>query len=425
MHFLSKAMCGTFPLPPGFQKNLYFFVSDFFLIAIALFFLYRVGARLFGGASKYLTGFICAAFLSLVLSQSAAFPLHYFRLAHLFLFVILFCALSESTLFKNRRELVIKAFWILFALSMFECAVGISQYFLQNEIGLKYLGEGYLGGFPTSTGHRWIFDRFFGVAREVKILKRVCGTFLHPNVFGGFMLMAPLITYHLFTLTEERWKRGLFCAAIFFQIFTLFLTFSRAALIGFLLATLVWLFFRRKEKPIVKSVGLIFVLSCTLSLFLLLPALQDRGGVINYNQVAQVSDQGRVVFNDIAIGMVKKHPLMGVGYNNYTLHMQEFSPQKLEPIQFFPVHNIYLLVAAEEGLIGLFLFLLFLGAVIVKALKGSVSPTASSLLAIFVGFLFIGGCDFYLLGSQHGKLMFFLIAGLLNGERRDEFVCIN
>lgn len=424
-HSFSKALCGSFSFPPGFQKNLYLFVSDLFLIALALFFLYRLGARLFAGASKYLTAFFGVALLSLIFSQSSVLPLQYFRLMHLFLFVTLFSLLSAKGLFKNREELVIKAFWIVFALSMFECAVGISQYFLQREMGLKYLGEGYLGGFPTTTGHLWIFDRLFNVVSEVKILKRACGTFLHPNVFGGFMMMAVLITYHLTTLIQERWKRGLFFMAIFFQTFTLFLSFSRAALIALLFATFLWLFLRRREKQVVKSVGSVFVLSSLLSLFLLLPALQDRGGVVNYNEVAQVSDQGRVIFHDIAFEMVKKHPWFGVGYNNYTLRMQEFSSVKLQPVQFFPVHNIYLLVAAEEGLIGLLLFLLFVGAVVVNALKGGISCSGISLLAIFSGFLFIGGCDFYLIGSQHGKLMFFLIAGLLNGERKDEFVSIN
>jgi O-antigen ligase len=257
------------------------------------------------------------------------------------------------------------------------------------------------------------------------MIKRTCGTLLHPNVFGGFLLMAILATYHLLACAKERREKWLFTLAIFLQMFTLFTTFSRAALIALFLATLLWLFLRKGEKAVIKSVAQAFVLSGTFSLFLLLPALQDRGGVVNYNQVAQVSDQGRVVFNDIAFAMIKAHPLLGVGYNSYILHMQEFSSVKLDPIQFFPVHNIYLLVAAEEGLIALFLFLLFLGAVLVKALKSSISFAGISLLAIFVGFLFIGGCDFYLLGSQHGKLMFFLIAGLLHGECQNEFIRIN
>jgi O-antigen ligase len=40
--------------------------------------------------------------------------------------------------------------------------------------------------------------------------------------------------------------------------------------------------------------------------------------------------------------------------------MQDFFNEKLLDWQFQPIHNVYLLIFSEEGIIGIFLFLLFL-----------------------------------------------------------------
>jgi O-antigen ligase len=72
---------------------------------------------------------------------------------------------------------------------------------------------------------------------------------------------------------------------------------------------------------------------------------------------------GRIQLMKNAWAMIKAHPLLGVGLNNFTESMMFFDPSgimaKLFPL--VPVHNIYLLIAAETGLLGLaaFLFLLW------------------------------------------------------------------
>ena len=54
--------------------------------------------------------------------------------------------------------------------------------------------------------------------------------------------------------------------------------------------------------------------------------------------------------------MIKAHPLSGVGFNHFVVRMQEFASQPLKAYQFYPVHNIYLLIAAENGLDWTFMF---------------------------------------------------------------------
>jgi O-antigen ligase len=65
--------------------------------------------------------------------------------------------------------------------------------------------------------------------------------------------------------------------------------------------------------------------------------------------------------------MIKEHPLIGVGLNNFSLVMQDraYSPEGVSSLQqtyfggdFFGtvVHNKYLLVASEVGLVGLLFY---------------------------------------------------------------------
>jgi O-antigen ligase len=251
------------------------------------------------------------------------------------------------------------------------------------------------------------------------VITRAHGTFPHPNIFGGFLFVSLLMTQFLF-LKE---KKKLLAVAIFFQIFTLFLTFSRAAILAYLMGSALLFFYSRKLEW--KSLAKVIGFSLVFSLFFLLPALQDRGGIFNYNATVQSSDQGRVLFHEIAFNMIKEHPLLGVGFNHFLVRMQEFSPVALAGDQFFPVHNIYLLIASEEGVIGLLLFSLFLGSILFGVFKSEMTLERATLLSIFVGFLLIGCFDFYLLaGTQHGRLLFFMIAGLLSFSAKRDNVSI-
>ena len=74
------------------------------------------------------------------------------------------------------------------------------------------------------------------------------------------------------------------------------------------------------------------------------------------------------------------------------------------------VHNIYLYIAAEIGLFGLLAFLGFLFSVLRAAFYSLHCPLRVTLSSLFLGFLFIGGCDFYLLQFQQGKWMFMITA---------------
>lgn len=106
--------------------------------------------------------------------------------------------------------------------------------------------------------------------------------------------------------------------------------------------------------------------------------------------------------------MIKESPFYGVGLNNFIVHLPKFWVQS--GVYFLqPVHNIFLLVAAETGLVGLLAFLWFLWLMIKRLILGNQSFL---LLALGV-ILFTGIFDHYWLTLQQNQLLATIVFGLV------------
>jgi O-antigen ligase len=77
----------------------------------------------------------------------------------------------------------------------------------------------------------------------------------------------------------------------------------------------------------------------------------------------------RIPLAQIALRIIRDHPLLGVGVNNYTTVLETYITAEHLDVYRFTVHNKYLLVWAETGLIGLVTFLGFLFALILRGWK--------------------------------------------------------
>src|SRR6185312_4025037 len=63
------------------------------------------------------------------------------------------------------------------------------------------------------------------------------------------------------------------------------------------------------------------------------------------------------------------HPLFGVGLNNFLPSLSQLPMLQLNFFLLQPVHNIFVLVAVELGLVGLIVFIWFIGKTIYKDFK--------------------------------------------------------
>lgn len=180
-------------------------------------------------------------------------------------------------------------------------------------------------------------------------LLRAFAFFPDPHIFAFYTgMIIPLA----FWLASKKRKLIISLSPWLLLIATL-LSFSRAAYIALLFSALVYLFFffARHKKKI--SVFLVLLLP-TLFLMILVTPVADR--FISSFSVSDSSVSERARLWSEAVENIKEAPLLGVGLGNYPLKVK---PEALnrEPIY---VHNMYLDLAVELGVMGFGLFLLFI-----------------------------------------------------------------
>ena len=449
-----------------FYNTLFLYLSDVILIFISLFFVFGLIQGKFhvkqSRIVETLLWFSGIAILSIFVSRETIGSIQLFGLFKLFIGILLFICLSASTspishsfkypetdeLEEDRSQentekpmFHVKHWflWLILAISVFQAIIGITQYFSQESIGLGFLGEEYLrtylpgvAKFQIPGAEKWVFDRIFDVSYGTNLVMRPYGTFSHPNVFGAFMFFSSLISLYLLYVSRETWKRGVFSAVLFLQIFCGFLSFSRVAVLSWIIAILFWFLlvrFRGNTKSDISRPQLIkaegwkelknilstVIIASAISVALLFPQYLDRGGVVSYGTTNEEAISDRALYQKIAIEMIKARPLVGVGYQSFALQMDNYSLIKLENHQHQPVHNIYLLIAAETGLLGLAAFMIFVFFVLIAGWKKRKNLLVATFLSVFIMLLIIGLFDHYPITIQQGRLMLFLSAGIIVG----------
>jgi O-antigen ligase len=137
----------------------------------------------------------------------------------------------------------------------------------------------------------------------------------------------------------------------------------------------------------------------------------------------------RAQLNQIAYNMIIAHPVMGVGQNNFMQVIRSYDTTGVTLHNLEPVHNVFLLIAAETGLIGLMLFLLLLGAVLLACWRVSsghsrlLSASAIGLIGVMMAIVITNMADVHL--RLDGFFAFFwcllgLVLAVENLARKDQ-----
>ena len=419
----------SFELAGLFETKVFICIFD--VLVLALFLTLAFSKRLqwknlfWEGPVKYLSLFFFVTLVSIFFSHTSGYGLQYIRWFQLFWAGFVIFIIGSGILAEDKKDLVHKFFSLVVITSLFQCFVAITQYFTQHSLGLAKLGEMKIA-LPSSAcfgvpdGSLWILDKVFSVTRGLEGVIRAHGTLPHPNILGGFLVFSLFATYYLYQRKKKNSDKMLLSLVLFFQVFSLCITYSRSALFGWIIGSLLWFglnFYKaHKEKDKaqrfrIRSLALTILTSFGICLCLFYPQFASRGGVVNYSKtLAQGADAERIAFQSIAANIVETKPLTGVGYNNYVLTMGSYTEASIPK---FPVHNIFLLVAAETGIIGLVSFLLFLALIAIRMIKTGLDLETITLFSLFTVFMFIGCCDCYLIEGPEGKPMFFITLGLI------------
>ncbi len=410
------------PIPEIYKNIAYIYVSEIviLLLAVVAIIKYRYSLRefFFDGPIKYFSFFFVFSVISLG-SLSIQHPgICVFYLLRVFvpllLVALIYKYFDESTI----KGLIKKIFYCVFFISLIQAGIAITQYFTQAPIGLRILGEVDVSfnnpsicTYGINNGTRWIFDNLLSIDRHTDSVIRAYGTFKHPNILGGFFVFSLMAICFLFLHSKEKYKKIIFGSLIFLEVFSLFITFSRSALFGWTLALFVFftLIFVKKLYNIkqVKSLAILLVLAIGVNFTLFYPQLINRGGIIGTSAISRGADLNRTAHHTECIAIAKNNPTKGVGLDQY--HVKK----RIDILGYS--HNIYLLIAAEVGIFGLFGFVIYFGSVLFFSFfKREMDLYSISLFSLIIAFLFIGMCDFYLYKCQEGKLMLYVSAALLS-----------
>jgi hypothetical protein len=246
--------------------------------------------------------------------------------------------------------------------------------------------------------------------------QRGMGSFLHPNLFGGFLALALIFSLPWLA------RCGRYGATLWpvwaIAWVELILTFSRAALAATAVGCLLWGIAHYRHAvshrqlavlasvPVAALSGLAMVIGDVLFLRL------DPAGTLHS---VSATDRWRLLM--IGARVVAAHPFLGVGPGNFTVAAARLS---LHAIGVQPVHMVPLLVAAEAGVVaGLAWLALVLGGPIVELSAGGTSGRAwCERLAVPVVILILASLDHYFWTFSSGQALFWVTLGIWASQSR-------
>jgi len=131
-----------------------------------------------------------------------------------------------------------------------------------------------------------------------------------------------------------------------------------------------------------------------------------------FRSFADESVSQRLQLIKVAILMIKDNPVSGVGLNNFVVRLPEYW-QSGQTRLLQPVHNIYLLILTETGLVGFLIFFWFL----VLTFKRLLHCYNVALLIALSAILVLGLFDHYWFTLQQNQLLATTVFGLAWGSK--------
>ncbi len=395
---------------PSFSVDL----MDFFLLALAAMLLrdyvrgYRKEFR-WSSISAWWLALVALGLLDLV--RGPLRELHAFEVLRMLKCWVLFLIIVNECVREKHFERVI---WALAAGVALNVLIAFLQFALRRDLGLQALGE------PAADA---TLGANYGVYLSAGSAYRVGALMGHPNLLAAYLaLLLPVFIGQLFAKYQGGTKllfgvlAGLGCGA-------LVLTLSRSGRASFALAMMGLMavvfihpalrFRKTNLKLAMVTIGV-------------LVALLAADTVIRR---FTMSDPGATDFRGewvgIAWDMVKQKPLTGFGLNTFSYEFAPFSKDSVATLYkkfgaVWPVvHNIYMLTWAEQGTLGLMLFLGMHVNILIISIRNASKMYNERLFMLSVGcacgvlaVMLDGFSSFFMRVPASGRI-FWIVMGLI------------
>ena len=323
------------------------------------------------------------AFLSILRAGLVAFITYYY-------FII---DKSCSTWNKSRVFM-----GILFLSVLVQLLIGFSQYTINSSAGFYYLGEQIL-----STEIPGVAEINSDHGKQL----RSYGTFLHPNIFGGYIVVMFVIFYaamrFLLFHVEQKWiifkkfhvEQILFVAFTAICLYSIYLSQSKSAILSFSLSFMFILFHVEQKWIIFKKFHveqILLLISISFLLYIF----------INNDWRQSVAERINIFdnYHDYNLNLWGH----GLGNDVYLLQFKNHSFWQLQPI-----HNIFYKVFFEYGYLGSVGLIIFL----IYSFFKYIVPRGTIYLLPMIPLAIIGSIDHYLIDIYVGNILFGLSIGLV------------
>ncbi|HEX9116401.1 MAG TPA: O-antigen ligase family protein [Anaerolineae bacterium] len=276
--------------------------------------------------------------------------------------------------------------------------IAIVMYFIPTTWTIRILDSLSRLNYPGGAGAlRYIEDDPANAMRAI-------GTQIDPNVAGGFLMMMAALALPQLVSARPLFPRSLVALFLALDVFALYLTHSRSALVGLVVAALL--------LGVVRYRKLVLIVALGIAALLLVP--QTQAYVAHFMAGIELQDQATQMrlgeYKD-AIALITRYPWFGVGFSG--------SP---DPSLYVGVSSVYLLMAEEMGVVGVALFLLIVAGVLLSLarawLRQRRDPRREALILGLAGAVaagMVGGLlDHYLfnLVYPHMSTVFWILLGL-------------
>lgn len=293
----------------------------------------------------YIVATILSCFVGALHGANVAVPLFRFIRTAFFAYIF-FVVLNTLRTRKQFEQLVL----VILICSSLVAIFGMLQFFLGQSwaemVNAKYLIK--LLGYPSEVS--------VVAGAGAQQVYRINGTFLHPNIYGGYLSFVLPFFISVMGMMFRRKRWGLLVLLLIgfgMNTFCLVMTGSRASWIAFGLIMLLYGAFGLFDRRLVVTAVTVVMILAILVVAFKPPAFIEKRFT---SQSAQEATTGRLMQYKLALDFFMDHPIFGLGMGMEGQKLVENGIRKT----WAAVENVYLTYLVSEGLVGLSTFLLVL-----------------------------------------------------------------
>ena len=299
--------------------------------------------------------------------------------------------------------------------------MSVSVFFESLLTILQYLNQASLNGWLYFFGERSFTGSTLGIANAAingELVLRPYATFSHSNVLSGYLLLCTVIIYFFQIRRTKGFIRWFGVSVLLLASIAILLSLSRVVIGLWLVLCFILVLYQviiRLRSIHAIAFGLLITLGAVL-ISIASPLGQTLSARFIQTSFFEEALVQRSELIQTSLLLIQANPLIGVGLGNFIPSLAPLLKPLSIGLYLQPVHNIYLLLTTETGLIGLAGFVTFIVLTYHRLFEKIQTPLFRLDFFVFTLLLtlilIIGFFDHYFVTLQQGQLLFSLILGL-------------